>query len=71
MWGTSIDGLLTFGFGILACYYGFRGPPVSNDEKLTANWQQWHKRWGKWVKIGGVVLVLYGLFLVLTSFLHA
>ena len=70
MWGTLIDGLLTIGFGAIACYYGFRKPPISNDPKIMASWQQWHKTWGKWAKVGGVILVLYGVFIVLTSLLR-
>ena len=62
MWGTAIDGFVSIAFGLLACYYGFRSPPVSSDPALTAKWQQWHRMWGMWVKVGGIVLVLYGLF---------
>ena len=68
MWGTAIDGFVSIAFGLLACYYGFRSPPISGDPAQTAKWQQWHQTWGTWVKIGGVVLVLYGLFRILVGF---
>jgi hypothetical protein len=51
----------------MACYYGFRTPPVSSDAGMTAKWQQWHQAWGKWVKIGGVCLVLFGVFTIVTA----
>ena len=44
-------------------------PPVSSDLAMTAKWQQWHQTWGKWVKIGGVCLVLFGVFTVVTALL--
>jgi hypothetical protein len=63
-----IDGLISIGSGVVACYYGFRNPPVSNrDPAMTAKWQHWHERWGTWLKIGGVCLVLFGLFHVFTA----
>lgn len=61
MWGTMIDGLILIGAGLVACYYGFRAPPA------TAKWQQWHQTWGKLVKVGGVCLVLFGLFTVFSA----
>jgi uncharacterized membrane protein HdeD (DUF308 family) len=64
MWGTIIDGLISIGAGCVACYYGFRTPPVSRDPAVTAKWQHWHQVWGKWVKIGGVCLILFGLIAV-------
>ena len=67
MWSTMIDGLISIGAGLVACYYGFRSPPVSSDPVITAKWQQWHQAWGKWVKIGGICLVLFGLFTIVTS----
>ena len=66
MWGSTIDGFVTIAFGLFACYLGFRSPPVSSDAALTAKWAQWHQTWGMWAKIGGVVLVLYGLFRIVT-----
>jgi hypothetical protein len=63
-----IDGLISIGSGVVACYYDFRNPPVSNrDPAITAKWQHWHERWGTWFKIGGVCLVLFGLFHVFTA----
>ena len=67
MWGSTIDGFVTIAFGLFACYLGFRSPPVSGDPALTAKWAQWHQTWGMWAKIGGVVLVLYGLFRIVTA----
>ncbi len=61
MWGTMIDGFILIGAGLVACYYGFRTPPV------TAGWQQWHQTWGKWAKVGGVCLVLFGLFEIFSA----
>jgi uncharacterized membrane protein HdeD (DUF308 family) len=67
MWGTMIDGFISIGAGLVACYYGFNSPPVSGDAAMTAKWQQWHQAWGKWVKIGGVCLVLFGVFTIVTA----
>jgi uncharacterized membrane protein HdeD (DUF308 family) len=67
MWGTMIDGLISIGAGLVACYYGFRSPPVSHDPVITARWKQWHQTWGRWVKIGGVCLVLFGVFTIVTA----
>jgi len=43
---AMIDGLISIGGGVVACYYGFRNPPVSRDPAMTAKWQHWHERWG-------------------------
>jgi hypothetical protein len=67
MWGATIDGLISISIGLLACYYGFRNPPVSSNPTLTTKWQQWHLTWGTWAKVGGVVLVLFGLFKIITA----
>ena len=67
MSGATIDGLISVGAGLVTCYYGFRNPPVSSDPAMTAKWQQWHQTWGKWVKIGGVCLVLFGVFTIVTA----
>jgi hypothetical protein len=67
MSGATIDGLISVGAGLVACYYGFRNPPVSSDPAMTAKWQQSHQTWGKWVKIGGVCLVLFGVFTIVTA----
>jgi hypothetical protein len=40
-----MDGLISIGGGVVACYYGFRNPPVSRDPIMTAKWQHWHERW--------------------------
>jgi hypothetical protein len=40
---------------------------VSSDAAMTAKWQQWHQAWGKWVEIGGVCLVLFGVFTIVTA----
>jgi hypothetical protein len=69
MWGGIIDGLISIGLGLLACYYGFRSPPVSSDAAITVKWQQWHKIWGNSVKIAGVCLVLFGVFTVFRALL--
>ena len=69
MWGTMIDGLISIGIGLLACYYGFRNPPISSDPTMTLKWQQWHQTWGTAAKIGGVCLVLFGVFNVLRGLL--
>jgi ABC-type transporter Mla maintaining outer membrane lipid asymmetry permease subunit MlaE len=34
--GTMIDGFISFGAGLVACYYGFRSPPGSSDAAMTA-----------------------------------
>ena len=36
MSGATIDGLISVGAGFVACYYGFRNPPVSSDPAVTA-----------------------------------
>jgi hypothetical protein len=64
---AMIDGLISIGGGAVACYYGFRNPPVSRDPAMTAKWQHWHEHWDTWLKIGGVCLVLFGLFEVFTA----
>jgi len=51
----------------VACYYGFRSPPVSRDPVMTANWRHWHERWGTWLKGGGVCLVLVGFLKLFTA----
>jgi hypothetical protein len=61
MFGAIADGLITIVAGLVACYYGFRTPPA------TADWQRWHQTWGKWVKIGGVCLVLFGVFTIVSA----
>ena len=67
MWGTMTDGFISIGAGLVACYYGFRSSPVSSDAIMTAKWQQWHQIWGKLVKIGGVCLVLFGVYTIVTA----
>ena len=67
MSGATIDRLISIGAGLVACYYGFRNPPVSSDPAMTAKWQQWHQTWGRWVKIGGFCLVLFGAFTVFSA----
>ena len=67
MWGMMIDGFISIGLGLLVSYYGFRSPPASSDSATTARWQQWHQTWGKTAKIGGVCLVLFGVFTVFRS----
>jgi hypothetical protein len=62
-----IDGIISIGGGAVACYYGFRKPPVSRDAVLTAKWRHWHQLWGTWLKVGGACLVLFGLFEVFTA----
>jgi hypothetical protein len=64
-----IDGVISIALGLMACYYGFRTPPVSNDAALAAKWQHWHKVWGKWAKIGGIAMVLFGLFSIISKLL--
>jgi hypothetical protein len=34
-----IDGLISIAGGLVACYYGFRNPPVGRDPVMTAKWQ--------------------------------
>jgi hypothetical protein len=43
-----IDGIISISGGAVACYYGFRKPPVSRDAVLAAKWRHWHQRWGMW-----------------------
>ena len=64
---AMIDGLISIGGGVVACYYGFRNPPVSRDPVMTANWRHWHERWGTWLKGGGVCLVLVGFLKLFTA----
>ena len=68
MWGTMIEGFISIGAGLVACYYGFCiSVVIRGDPGMTAKWQQWHRSWGNWVKIGGVCLVLFGVFTIVTA----
>jgi len=62
-----IDGLVAFGAGLFACYYGFGKPPVGRDPAATARWQQWHRAWSKLLRISGVALVVLGMLGVMLA----
>ncbi len=70
MLGAMLDGVVSIACGLIACYYGFRGPPIKSDPASMEKWQHWHETWGMWLKIGGVGLVLFGLFTVFKNFVR-
>ena len=59
-----IDNLLTAAFGILIALMGFGKIPVSKNPVKN---QEYLNKYGKLLRVGGIILIVIGLFLAISS----